>query len=290
MYATRSRRVKTDKCDARALCEACKLGAYRAIHRVSDTQRHVRAELAVRDAVVRTGTRYVALIKAAVRREGLRLGQGNAERTAAQRRDRRRRRRPPARRAGPRRRPGATARDHADDRSGDRTRLRVGARRRHALRGAAPSRSIPGPGPQRTEFGEQQRRGRITKRGNTRTRWLLVEAAWRIRRSKAPALAPLNAWADLIAARPRRSVGSTSSIPSQELPLLLGRPVGACNVECRVFPSTIGGEGLAVRSSASLRTARSRRTASARHTDGGRMSNSVAQLPAIIQHSVWSVV
>ena len=29
MYATRSRRVKTDKRDARALCEAGRLGAYR---------------------------------------------------------------------------------------------------------------------------------------------------------------------------------------------------------------------------------------------------------------------
>ena len=83
MYATRSRRVKTDKRDARTLCEACKLGAYRAVHRASDAQRHVRAELAVRDAVVRTRTRYVAVIKALVRRDGLRLAQGEPERTAA---------------------------------------------------------------------------------------------------------------------------------------------------------------------------------------------------------------
>lgn len=82
MYATRSKRVKTDKRDARTLCEACRLGAYRAAHRVSDVQRHVRSELAVRDALVRTRTRYVALSKAAVRREGLRLSQGDAERTA----------------------------------------------------------------------------------------------------------------------------------------------------------------------------------------------------------------
>jgi transposase len=61
MYATRSRRVKTDRRDARTLCDACQLGAYRAVHRASDAQRHVRAELAVRDALVRTRTRYVAL-------------------------------------------------------------------------------------------------------------------------------------------------------------------------------------------------------------------------------------
>jgi hypothetical protein len=29
MYATRSRRVKTDRRDARTLAEACKVGAYR---------------------------------------------------------------------------------------------------------------------------------------------------------------------------------------------------------------------------------------------------------------------
>ena len=41
MYATRSKRIKTDKRDARCLAEACRLGAYRATHRVSDTQRAV---------------------------------------------------------------------------------------------------------------------------------------------------------------------------------------------------------------------------------------------------------
>ena len=83
MYATRSKRVKTDKRDARTLCEALQLGAYRAVHRASDAQRHLRAQLAVRDALVRTRTRYVALIKAAVRREGLRLPSGEAEQTVA---------------------------------------------------------------------------------------------------------------------------------------------------------------------------------------------------------------
>src|SRR5512142_892158 len=58
MYATRSKRVKTDKRDARTLCEALQLGAYRAIHRASDAQRHLRAQLVVRDALVRTRTRY----------------------------------------------------------------------------------------------------------------------------------------------------------------------------------------------------------------------------------------
>ena len=73
MYATRSRRVKTDRRDARTLAEALKLGAYRPAHRVSPAQRHARAELAVREALVRTRTRYIAIAKAFVRRDGLRV-------------------------------------------------------------------------------------------------------------------------------------------------------------------------------------------------------------------------
>ena len=62
MYATRTRKVKTDRRDARALADACVLGAYRRAHRLSDPQRHVRGRLLVRDALVRTRTRYIALI------------------------------------------------------------------------------------------------------------------------------------------------------------------------------------------------------------------------------------
>jgi transposase len=186
MYATRSRRVKTDKRDARALCEACRLGADRAIHRVSDAQRHVRAELAVRDAVVRTRTRYVALIKAAVRREGLRLTQGDPERTAAKLAAARRYPRPP--RASSRR----SSRSSSPVAALDDINRFEGPHQVAAYLGLVPSEH---------SSGEQQHRGRITKRGDSRTRWLLVEAAWRIRRSKDPALAPLNMWADRIAAR-----------------------------------------------------------------------------------------
>lgn len=83
MYATRSKRVKTDKRDARTLCDALQLGAYRAIHRASEAQRHLRAQLVVRDALVRTRTRYVAILKTFVRREGLRIPSGDAEHTMA---------------------------------------------------------------------------------------------------------------------------------------------------------------------------------------------------------------
>jgi len=77
MYATRSRKVKTDKRDARTLAEACRLGAYRPAHRISDRQRLVRAQLAVRDTMVRTRARYTILIATLLSREGLRVATGH---------------------------------------------------------------------------------------------------------------------------------------------------------------------------------------------------------------------
>lgn len=78
MYATRSRRVKTDRRDARTLAEACKLGAYRPAHRVSDERRHLRAQLAVRDALVQSRNRYISLAGALLRQHGFRVASGNA--------------------------------------------------------------------------------------------------------------------------------------------------------------------------------------------------------------------
>jgi Cupin domain len=65
-----------------ALQEACLLGAYRPAHRLSDAQRHVRGRLAVRDALVRTRTGYIALTGALLRRHGWRVLTGSSEHTA----------------------------------------------------------------------------------------------------------------------------------------------------------------------------------------------------------------
>src|SRR4030095_10784791 len=78
MYATRSRRVKTDRRDARTRADACRLGSYHPAHRTSATQRAVRAELAVREALVRTRTRYLSVIRAVLRRDGIRVPSGSA--------------------------------------------------------------------------------------------------------------------------------------------------------------------------------------------------------------------
>jgi transposase len=229
MYATRSRRVKTDRRDARTLCDACRLGAYHAVHRASDAQRHVRAELAVRDAMVRTRTRYVAVIKALVRRDGLRLAQGEPERTAAK--------------VASLALPSALAAElapllalleplnqqiaAADQRLTTLAATDPVVQRLTSAPGIGPVTATAfvatldqverfatahqveaylGLVPSEQSSGERQHRGRITKQGNTRMRWLFVEAAWRILRSPRPEAAGLKAWAEQIAVRRGRRV------------------------------------------------------------------------------------
>src|SRR5256885_7970897 len=60
MYATRSRRVKTDRRDARTLAEACRLRADRGAHRGSPPRRPLRAGLAAGGALGGTRGRYVS--------------------------------------------------------------------------------------------------------------------------------------------------------------------------------------------------------------------------------------
>jgi transposase len=55
--------------------------------------------------------------------------------------------------------------------------------------------------PSERSSGEKRRIGRITKAGNARSRYLLVEAGWRILRSKSEETAALRQWALVIAGR-----------------------------------------------------------------------------------------
>lgn len=231
MYATRSRRVKTDKRDARTLMEACRAGTYRPAHRLSAPRRHVRAELAVREAVVRTRTRYVALAKALVRR-GLRVPSSAAERVGAHLQALAL---PPALAAElaplltllP---PLNETIAAADRRLAELERTdpsvallmtapTIGAVTASALvatidtitrfASAHQFEAYLGLVPGERSLGDQRRVGPITKAGNRRVRWLLVEAAWRILRSTQAETAALRAWARTIAAR--RASGSRSS-------------------------------------------------------------------------------
>jgi transposase len=229
MYATRRRRVKTDKRDARTLAEALRLGAYRPAHRVSAERRHIRAELAVREALVRTRTRYISLAKALVRRDGLRVAGSEAEKVA--------------RRIAELDLSDALASElmplfqvlapiNEQIDSADR---RIAALSKNdpevALLTTTPSigpvtasavvatvddisrfqsahqfEAFLGLVPGERSSGEKRRVGKITKAGNSRVRYLLVEAAWRIMRSKNEETAALRAWALLIAARRGRRI------------------------------------------------------------------------------------
>ena len=54
--------------------------------------------------------------------------------------------------------------------------------------------------------GERQQRGGLTKAGNTRLRWLLVEAAWSIVRYRNPRTESLRAWTEQLVLRRGRRI------------------------------------------------------------------------------------
>jgi len=224
MYATRSRRVKTDKRDARTLMEACRQGTYRRAHRLSPARRHLRAELAVRDTLVRTRTRYATLAKALVRRDGLRVASAGAERL-----ERHLAALPLSPALTEELQPLRTLLDplntaiaEADARLEAReaqdpivallmTAPGIGAVTAAAIvatldeisrfGSAHQCEAYLGLVPSERSSGEQRHVGPITKAGNSRARWLLVEAAWRILRSKQADTLALRTWAGAIATR-----------------------------------------------------------------------------------------
>jgi transposase len=224
MYATRSKKVKTDKRDTRTLCEACRLGAYRPAHRTSDKQRDVRAHLAVREAMVRTRSRYISLIGALARREGCRIKSGVSRSFATRVEE-------------------AELPQHvliqiepllimlkslneqikqADEKLAEIVKDDEVVKRLTSVPGVGPVtattyaatldgasrfqdakqvRSYLGLVPREHSSGEKQHRGRISKAGNSRARALLVEAAWALLRWKTPQTEALHEWATRIAVR-----------------------------------------------------------------------------------------
>jgi transposase len=214
MYATRSRRVKTDRRDARTLADACRLGAFHPTHRTSAAQREVRAELAVREALVRTRTRYLSVIRALLRREGIRVPSGSAAAFAG---------RLAAVPLSPTQQgliaplvalltPLNAAIAAGDARVARRLAADPVARRLATTPGAGPVTAVAfratlddvtrfaragqvaaylGLVPQEHSSGERQRRGALTKAGNTRLRWLLVQAGWGIWRDRHAASLPV---------------------------------------------------------------------------------------------------
>jgi transposase len=236
MYATLSRRIKTDRRDAQALMEACGLGAYRAAHRLSPGRHHLRTVLGVRDTLVRTRTRWMALCRTRVRALGLRVPSGGSERFGARVAALDLATQAPA--VGAELAPlltllpGLTAEITALEAAlaalaatdpvitrlatapsvGVITAAGVVA----ALDDVARFRSAHaveaylGLVPREYSSAERRWRGGITKAGDGRARWLLVEAGWRLLRATAPAAAPLRQWGLGIAARRGKRVAAVA--------------------------------------------------------------------------------
>lgn len=230
MYATRTRRVKTDRRDAAALAEACELGAYRKAHRTSDEQRHVRARLAVREALVRTRSRYISLARALLRRDGIRVPSGEAEHFV----ERVKKVAMPGRLMSEVAPLLAAMRtlnqqiDYSDSViesvvEGDEKVQRLttapgvgpvtaaafvaAVDDPHRFKRAHQVEAYFGLVPSELSSGEKQRKGHITKTGDKRIRWLLVQAAWSILRQKPKAeTKTLHAWVTRIAMRRGKSI------------------------------------------------------------------------------------
>ena len=266
MYAHRSRRIKTDRRDARALAEACRLGAYRPAHRASPIQRDMRALLGVRELLVRTRTRWIVHIRALLRGDGLRLAPGRAENFVARVNDLpvspelAARIAPVLALLAPLNAQIATLDAQVATRARDDERTRrlmtapgVGpvtavafvatVDRVTRFRNAHQLESYVGLVPREWSSSETQRKGSITKAGNTRTRWLLVEAAWCVlRRKPKPETFLLRAWAEGIARRRGSHVAAVALARR-----LAGILFAMWRDQTEYDPSQVGGRGHARR-------------------------------------------
>jgi transposase len=79
MYGEVRRKVKTDRRDVAALCEANRRGWYRRAHRSSAAQQSVRQVLRSRRLLVKMRTETISLVRALLRQMGYRLPRGCAE-------------------------------------------------------------------------------------------------------------------------------------------------------------------------------------------------------------------
>jgi transposase len=233
MYAQRSRRVKTDKRDARALSEACRLGAYRVAHRPSEKQRQLKRLLNVRESLVRTRARFICAMRTHLRAEGMAAARTDAAHFAAKvaamelSAELEAALRPLLELLGPlneqvkkldRELAKLSTEDQVVKRLctvpgvGPVTATCFVATLDEAARfsSAKQVRSYLGLVPSENSSGEQQRRGRLTKAGNRRMRYLLVEAAWACWRWKQPGTESLREWVEAIAVRRGRRIAAVA--------------------------------------------------------------------------------
>lgn len=224
MYVHRQRRVKTDRRDARALAEACRLNLYRPAHRVSESQRQVRWRINVREALVRTRSRWIVLIGSLLRQAGIHR-RGGAAHTFLERLDADSLPEPMRQAIAPMLQVLEQLQQQiaaADRALVELSRTDARVHRLDSVPGVGPVTAacfvalvdqvgrFSGPHqleaylglvPREYSSGERQARGSITKAGNTRLRCLLVEAAWSIMNYPRPETLALREWTKRIALR-----------------------------------------------------------------------------------------
>ena len=252
MYPERRRRVKTDRRDARMLAEAARLGSYRPAHRVSAVQRQVRRQLLARDLLVRARGRTIALIRTLVRSEGLRVRTGDADHFG---RYVKALELPDALQATIR--PLLVLWEHLTEQLADaKAQLEATVANDPVVQrlttapgvgpvtatafvatldeagrfgGAHQVTSYLGLVPSEDSSADRHRRGHITKAGNPRMRWLLVQAAWAALRSRRADAAGLRAWAAQVAHRRGKRIATVAlarrlAAPSPHLVRDVARP------------------------------------------------------------------
>jgi transposase len=265
MYGLRSRRIKTDRRDVSALLEANRHGTFRPVHRRSPASRAQQRELRVRAQLIRTRTRAIALARALTRGEGGRIRSGTSdtfvERLAAVAL-------PPALREtlSPLCEQ-ITACSEAVSRLDDRmatlaaqdpvmqrlmTVPGIGAVTATAFvaaidavtrfNRAAQVASYLGLAPREYSSGERQRRGHVLRSAHPEVQSLLIQAAWKVWRSRRGDTAGLRIWAEGIARRRGRTIAVVAV--ARRLARMLfaiwrdstvyGRPASRANVEALV--------------------------------------------------------
>jgi transposase len=227
MYGDLQRKVKTDRRDVAALCEANRRGWYRPAHRASAAQRAVRQVLRSRRQLVAMRSGTVSLLRALLRQHGLRLASGSCRRV-------------------PQRLARLSVPTALRETVAPLTRIiealtgeigRIDARlERHATHDPIVRRlqTVPGVGtvvavtfraliddvgrfqhagqvsaalglvPREDSSAERRHRGHITKAGPSELRSLLVQAAWACWRSRSSGT--LGAWVERLAARRGRRI------------------------------------------------------------------------------------
>jgi transposase len=228
MYGVTVRAVKTDRRDVAALAEACRLGIYRAAHRVSAAQRAMRRRLRVRAQLIRMRTQAINLLRAQLRQEGQRLGSGASETAAARCRALGLRAEVQADLAPVLRLLDGLAPLIAgcDQAAQARATADPVVRRLMTAPGVGPivaltyravvddvgrfadaasSTAFLGLVPREDSSGTRRRKGGITKRGPTMLRVLLIQAAWTVWRQRQGRAAH-HAWVERLASRRGRRI------------------------------------------------------------------------------------